>query len=251
MNPSGRKAVLVTGSATGVGRATAIRFARENFDVVVNYPGEDESEALQTVDAVESAGARSLLVRCDVSRPDEIDSMAAAIDKTFGRLDVLVNNAGVTSFVDHSDLAGMTEDKWDRILAVNTKGPFFVIRSCLPLMEKLESAAIVNVSSAAGISGFGSSIAYCASKGGLNTLTKSMASCLAPRIRVNAVCPGPINSRWLRSSMSEKEIEQRAASLPLARLIQPEEIADTIFYLAAGTPMTTGQLLVVDGGRTV
>ena len=110
---------------------------------------------------------------------------------------------------------------------------------------------MVNVSSVAGISGFGSSIAYCASKGALNTMTKSLARALAPEIRVNAVCPGPIDSRWLRQDMSEEEIAERVASFPIPRLSLPEDIADTVSYLAVGTAMTTGQILVVDGGRTM
>ena len=111
--------------------------------------------------------------------------------------------------------------------------------------------AIVSVSSVAGLSGLGSSIAYCASKGALNTLTKSLARALAPRIRVNAVCPGPIDTRWLRSVMSEEQLYARTADYPLPRPAQPDDIADAVIYLATGTTLTTGQLLVVDGGRTM
>jgi 3-oxoacyl-[acyl-carrier protein] reductase len=244
MPQSTPQVALVTGSATGIGRACAERFARLGFDVVVNY-SRSESDARETVRLVEAAGARALLVPCDVR------SMIDAVAKEFGRLDVLVNNAGMTHFVDHSDLEGMTEDKWDRILAVNLKGPFFCVRAAAGLLREGEGGAVVNVSSVAGIAGTGSSIAYCASKAGLNTMTKSLARALAPKVRVNAVCPGPVDSRWLRGVMSEEELRARTADYPLPRPARPDDIADAVIYLATGTTLTTGQLLVVDGGRTM
>ena len=164
---------------------------------------------------------------------------------------MLVNCAGMTHFVEHADLDAMTEAKWDQILAVNTKGPFFTTRAFVPLLRRRRGASIVNVSSVAGISGFGSSIAYCASKGALNTLTKSLARILAPEIRVNAVCPGPIDSGWLRQGMTAEQMQQRVASFPIPRLSQPDDIVDAIHFLATGTTMMTGQILVVDGGRTM
>jgi 3-oxoacyl-[acyl-carrier protein] reductase len=251
MSESQRKVVLVTGSATGVGRACAVKFASMGFDVVVNYPGADEEEAKETVRLVEAEGMTALLSPCDVSRDDEVVAMLAATEKVFGYLDVLVNAAGATAFVKHDDLQGLSEAQWDSILAVNTKGPFFVTRAAVPLLEGRKGAAVVNVSSVAGISGFGSSIAYCASKGALNTMTRSLARALAPKIRVNAVCPGPIDSRWLRQDMSEEEISDRVSTFPIPRLSSPGDIADTVTYLAMGTAMTTGQILVVDGGRTI
>ena len=177
--------------------------------------------------------------------------MAAAIDAEFGCLDALVNCAGTTEFVQHEDLEGMTEEAWDRILAVNTKGPFFVVRACIPLLKRQAQAAIVNVASVAGISGAGSCLAYCASKGALNTMTKSLARALAPEIRVNAVCPGPIDSGWLRRGMTEQQMKNRVENFPIPRLAQPDDVVDAIHYLATGTSLTTGQILVVDGGRTM
>ncbi len=251
MNELSRGVALVTGSASGVGRACAVRLATEGYDVVVNYPGADRTEAEETVALVQARGRQALLVQCDVSRNDEVVRMIEAVGAWLGRLDIVVNNAGATYFVEPAKLDEMTEDKWDRILAVNTKGPFFVMRAAAPLLRKSPAAAIVNVSSVAGISGFGSSIAYCASKGALNTMTKTFARLLAPEVRVNAVCPGPIDSRWLRQSMTEAEMQARVASFPIPRLSQPEDIADAVYYLAAGTRMSTGQILVVDGGRTI
>ncbi len=250
MTNDGNRVALVTGSATGVGRACAVRFARLGFDVVVNY-SKSEAEAQETVSLVEAAGQRALLCRCNVRNDAEISRMMEQISQEFGRLDVLVNNAAMTYFVDHADLDAMTEEKWDDILAVNVKGPFFVTRAALPLLRKAESAAVVNVSSVAGIAGAGSSIAYCASKGALNTMTKSLARVLGPTVRVNSVCPGPIDSRWLLSQMSADELQAITDEYPIPRPAQPDDIADTVIFLATGTSLTTGQLLAVDGGRTM
>jgi len=248
--PSTRPVALVTGAATGVGRAVAIRMAEHGYDVVVNYSRSAE-EAQETLAAVQAAGVRGLLAQCDVSDDASVRNMVAETERTFGRLDVLVNNAATTFFIEHKQLEELTEDKWDRILAVNLKGPFFVTRACVPLLKQSPQAAVVNVSSVAGFVGWGSSIAYCASKGGLNTMTKSLARALAPEIRVNAVCPGPIDTRWLRKWMSDERIDSMVAEYPIPRAAQPEDIADTVCYLAIGTTLTTGQCLIVDGGRTV
>jgi 3-oxoacyl-[acyl-carrier protein] reductase len=164
---------------------------------------------------------------------------------------VLVNNAGTTWFIDHKKLDELTEEKWDRILQVNLKGPFFCIRAAVPLLRKAGGGAVVSVSSVAGLSGEGSSIAYAASKGALNTMTKSLARSLGPDIRVNAVCPGPVDTRWLRAVMDEEELAKRTASYPLKRPAYPDDIADAVLYLATATSLTTGQCLVVDGGRTM
>ena len=245
------RVALVTGSATGVGRACAVKFAAQGFDVVVNYPGADREEAEESVRLVKDHGQEALLVKCDVSSDKEVVATIAEVEQSFGRLDVVVNAAGCTNFVEHTDFDRMTEEKWDAILAVNTKGPFFVIRAAAKLLQQRSTSAVVNVSSVAGISGAGSSLAYCASKGALNTLTKSLARALAPNVRVNAVCPGPIDSRWLREGMTEEAIADRVASFPIPKLSKPDDIADTVYYLANETTMTTGQLLVVDGGRTM
>jgi 3-oxoacyl-[acyl-carrier protein] reductase len=167
----------------------------------------------------------------------------------FGRLDVLVNNAGMTHFVPHNDLEAMSEDKWDRILAVNLKGPFFVCRAAIGLMREGGGGAIVNVASVAGLAGSGSSIAYAASKGGLVTMTKSLAKAFAPEIRVNAVCPGVIISRWLEGH--EEMLEAALKITPLRRASTTDDVADAITFLACDAGMMTGQALVIDGGRTM
>ena len=244
-----RRVALVTGSATGIGRATAVRFAKLGFDVVVNY-SRSEAEARETLALVEKEGVRGLLISCDVGNDASVVAMMQQIEAAFGRLDVLVNNAGTTFFIDHKNLEELTEEKWDKILQVNVKGTFFCIRAAVPLLKK-SHGNIVSVSSVAGISGDGSSIAYAASKGAINTMTKSLAKSLAPEIRVNAVCPGPVDTRWLRAVMTEEQLKARTASFPLQRPAEPEDIAEAILYLSTATTLTTGQCLVVDGGRTM
>lgn len=247
---SDKKVALITGSATGVGRATALKLAARGFDVVINYTT-SESEAHETARLAGKHGAKTLVVRCDISDDAAVRQMISRIADEFGQLDVLVNNAACTHAVPHKDLDEMTEEKWDRILAVNVKGTFFVTRAAAELLRADGGGAVVNVSSVAGVAGLGSSIAYCASKGAVNTMTKSLARVMAPEVRVNAVCPGPIDTRWLRNFMSEEQIAAYADDYPIPRCSTPEDIADTIIYLALDTQMTTGQCLVVDGGRTM
>lgn len=247
---SERPVALVTGGGTGVGRACALQFAERGYDVVVNY-SRSAGDAEQTVAEVAKLGANALAYQCDVSSDAEVRGMIDTIEQRFGRLDVLVNNAATTNFIPHADLDAMTEAMWDRILAVNTKGPFFCTRAAAKLLGAGGNGSVVNVSSIAGITGAGSSIAYCASKGALNTLTKSLARALAPKIRVNAVCPGPIDSRWIREGNPNWDLDKMVAGLPLPRASQPKDIADAVLFLATGTSMVTGQFVVVDGGQTL
>lgn len=240
----------VTGSATGVGRASILQFCRLGYNVVVNYSRSDE-DAERTASDARDLGADVLLRRCDVSEDKAVRSLVGEIEDRYGRLDVLVNNAATTSFVNHEDLEGMTEPMWDRILAVNLKGAFFCSRAAFQLLRADGGGTIVNVSSVAGITGSGSSIAYCASKAALNTMTKSLARSMAPDVRVNCVCPGPIDSRWIREGNPEWDISEMVKDYPLPKASQPEDIADAVLFFATVTRMTTGQILAVDGGQTL
>ena len=198
-----------------------------------------------------SLGADVLLVQCDVSDDAMVQKMIEATREEFGRLDVVVNNAATTKFIEHSDLDAMTEDVWDRILSVNLKGAFFVTRAATALLKEGEGGCVVNISCVAGITGSGSSVAYCASKGALNTMTKSLARALAPEIRVNAVCPGPIESRWIREGNPDVSIDAMVENYPLPKASTPDDIADAVIFFSVGTSMATGQLLSVDGGQTL
>lgn len=247
------KTAIVTGSAVGVGRATALELARRGANVVVNY-SRSEAEANETVAEVERLGAKALLVRADVSRDAEVRSMVEQTLQTFGSVHVLVNNAATTAFVNFADLEGLKEEDWDRILAVNLKGPFFCARAVADPMRAAGGGAIVNVASIAGLRAVGSSIAYAASKAGLINLTVALARVLAPEVRVNAVAPGFIDTRWLRQGLGpvfEPAKQQTAVQTPLQRVATPEDVAQVVLSLIEGADFVTGQTVIVDGGASI
>jgi len=244
---------IVTGSAVGVGRATALELAKRGANVVVNY-SRSEDDAKETVAEVERLGAHALLVRADVSSDDEVRSMVQQAVDAFGAVHVLVNNAATTAFVPFQDLEGLSGDAWDRILAVNLKGPFFCSRAVAGPMRATGAGAIVNVASVAGIRAVGSSIAYAASKAGLINMTVALARVLAPEIRVNCVAPGFIDTRWLKQGLGEGyEGAKRFQSeqTPLKRVAMPQDIAQVILGLIEGADFVTGQTITVDGGNTI
>jgi 3-oxoacyl-[acyl-carrier protein] reductase len=242
-----RKVALVTGSATGVGRAAALRLAKEGLALAVNY-SRSEAEARLTYDEVRRLGVPAVLCKADVADDGAVRAMVARCRDELGGLDVLVNNAGMTQFIDYADLDLLSDEVWDTIFAVNLKGTFYASRAAWPLLRE-RGGAIVNVTSVAGLGGLGSSIPYAASKAALNCLTKSLARTFAPRVRVNAVAPGPIVTRWLADH--QDMMDRAVAQTPLGRAATPEEVADTIVFLALGATLVTGQVLVVDGGRTM
>jgi 3-oxoacyl-[acyl-carrier protein] reductase len=250
MSEESRPVALVTGSATGVGRACVLQFAQRGYDVVVNY-SRSEQDARQTAADAEALGAKTLVIRCDVADNTAVRQMITEINDTFGRLDALVNNAATTTFIEHGNLDALTEEMWDRMLAVNLKGAFFVTRAAADLLRASGAGSVVNVSSVAAMTGSGSSIAYCATKAGLNTMTKSLARVLAPEVRVNAVCPGPINSRWIKQGNPDWDIAEMVADFPIPKASEPDDIADAILFFSTGTTMATGQVLGVDGGQTL
>lgn len=242
-----RKVALVTGSATGAGRAVALRFAARGLAVAVNY-SRSEADAQETLSAVERLGVPAILCRADVADDAAVRAMVARVRDELGGLDVLVNNAGTTHFIDHADFEAVTESVWDDIFSVNVRGAFQCVRAAAPLL-KARRGSVVNVTSVAGIQGHGSSIPYAASKAAMNAMTKSLARALAPDVRVNAVAPGPINTRWLagREAMVKKALE----STPLGRAAEPDDVADAVVFLALDQTLMTGQVVVVDGGRTM
>src|SRR4051812_34656222 len=220
--PPSPKVALITGAATGIGRACALRFAAQGLSVAINY-SRSESEARETLAAVERLGVRGLLCRADIADDGEVRVMVARCRDELGGLDVLVNNAGTTHFIDHADLDAVTAEVWDDIFAVNVRGAFQCCRAAAALL-RARKGAIVNVTSVAGLQGHGSSIPYAASKAALNTITKSLARSLAPDVRVNAVAPGPVRTRWLAGR--EDLVERSLRQTPLGRAAEPDDIAD-------------------------
>jgi 3-oxoacyl-[acyl-carrier protein] reductase len=246
------KAALVTGSSVGVGRATAFGFAEKGCSVVINY-NRSHREAEAAADLCRAKGAETIVVQADVSVDADCRRLVqAAVDK-FGHLDILVNNAAATKFIDFSDLEGLTEDIWIKILRTNLLGNFFCSRAAVPEMRKAGEGAIVNVVSIAGILGVGSSIAYAASKAAIINMTKSLARTLGPTIRINGVAPGAIDTRWLREGLGEEAFEILRESLcyttPLQTIATPEDVADAIIWLVEGARMVTGETIMLDGGQ--
>ena len=242
-----QRVALVTGSATGIGRAVAWRFAERGFAVTVNF-SKSKDEAEETAEGVRSRGGEAIVVQADVADDTAVRVMVERTAETFGGLDVLVNNAATTYFIPHTDLDGITGQVWDDILNVNLKGTFFGCRAAMPWL-KARKGNIVNIASVAGVAGSGSSIAYAASKGAVITLTKSLAKAFAPEVRVNAVAPGPVQTRWLADH--QDMVESAMKLTPLQRPATPDDVAAVALFLAEETSLMTGQVLVVNGGRTI
>jgi NAD(P)-dependent dehydrogenase (short-subunit alcohol dehydrogenase family) len=247
---------IVTGSASGLGAATAAMLAKPGARIVVNYSN-SQKEAEATAELCRKQGAEVVVVQGDVSRDEDCKRIVAAA-APFGRLDALVNNAGTTKHVAHDKLDELSAEDFQRIYAVNTIGPFQMLRAARSLLEAGAKAAgrpaaVVNVSSVAGISGSGSSIAYAASKGALNTMTLSLARAMAPAIRVNTVCPGYIDTPWFTKGRGEAGAklvrDSVVARVPLKVASTAEDIAQLVCFLA--TPLSgnmTGEVVRMDAG---
>ena len=253
MNLDGR-AALVTGGGTGVGRATALDLAERGCSVAGNY-SRSRAEAEETAAAVRAKGVPGVALRTDVADDAACRALVADAVRELGRLDVLVQSAGTTSFIPHAKLDDVGDADWERILAVNLRGPFQCARAARGAIEASGGGEIVNVSSVAGIAGIGSSIPYCASKAALNLLTVMLARVMAPRVRVNAVAPGFVTSRWFRDGLGDTAYEalKRGAEQhsPLRAVCTPEDVSAAILGLVTGSDLVTGQVLVIDGGMTI
>ena len=247
---------IVTGSASGLGAATAAILAKGGARIVVNYSS-SQKEAEQTADLCRAAGGEVVVVQGDVSRDADCKKIVAAA-VPWGRLDALVNNAGATKHVPHGDLDGLSAEDFQRIYGVNTIGPFQMVRAARSLLETAAKASgrastVVNVSSIAGIAGSGSSVAYAASKGALNTMTLSLARALAPLIRVNTVCPGYIDTSWFtkgRGAAGAKQVRDTVvARVPLKLASTAEDIAALVCFLATPSSSNmTGEVVRMDAG---
>jgi len=235
------KVALVTGAAKRIGRAVAMRLAKDGADVVVHYRS-SEREAREVVKEAEWLGRRSVALRADLSRVEEIRAMFASLQEKFGRLDLLVNSA---ANFQHTEFASTTEQIWDSSLDTNLKSVFFCCQAATPLL-KASRGAIINFSDIGGMLGWPGYIPHCVSKAGVIMLTRVLAKELAPEIRVNAIAPGTIT---MPDDLPELEADYIKRA-PLKRSGRPEDVADAVAYLA-GAGFMTGQVLVLDGGRSL
>ncbi|VVB81441.1 L-rhamnose 1-dehydrogenase (NADP(+)) [uncultured archaeon] len=235
------KVVVVTGAGSGIGRAIALAFAKEGASVVI---ASHHSDGKKVEQEIVKAGGKALFVQADVSGSASVRSMVDGVIKKFKRVDFLVNNAGILL---HGDAVSTSEADWNRVLDVNLKGMFLCAKYVVPCMK---SGAIVNISSEWGLSGGRDVLAYCASKGGVVNLTRAMALDYARKgIRVNAVCPGLINTKMLTGFFSKKELREIGQMVPMRRIGEPEEIARVILFLCSDdASYVTGAVLSVDGG---
>jgi 3-oxoacyl-[acyl-carrier protein] reductase len=252
-SPEGqRRVALVTGGGTGIGAASALALARAGCHVAVNYSA--SADAAEAVAAqCQGLGVKAFAIKADVARDSDCKTLVAETVARFDRLDVLVNNAGITKVVPGKPLEGLAEDDVDRLFQVNVRGVFQMARAAAEPLRAAEGA-IVNVSSQSAFSGYGSSMMYAATKGAINTLTLGLARKLAPEIRVNAVCPGFVASDWMKKARGLDDVEVAAfteatrQATPLKRVVTPADVAESVVFLALAARAITGALLDIDGG---
>lgn len=248
---SDRRVAIVTGGSSGIGKATVLQFARAGWNVAINYNSSIVA-AEETAREAKRAGVETLVCQADVADDVSCRRLAAETIAAWNRIDVLVNNAGVTAFAPADDLEALSAFDFQKIFAVNVTGAYQMTRAVAPVMKAAGSGAVVNVSSNAGLTGLGSSTAYAASKGALNTLTLGLARALAPEIRVNAVCPSYVDTEWHLDGMDEDTLEKTrkkfARTVPLRQMTEPDHVAEAIFWLATGARHVTGELVQVDAG---
>lgn len=239
---------LVTGAATGIGRATALLLAQAGARVVVNHLGSPD-QAQSVVNEIASAGGQALPIEADVSQAIDVQRLCALSIATFGRINVLVNNAGI---LQEKPFLDTTEDDWDRMINTDLKSGFLMCRAVLPGMVDQGSGVIVNIASDLGILGRTHNAPYCAAKAGVIGLTRSLAREFAPTIRVNAVAPGPVNTAMVSLAHMSAEAIEKELEIPLHRFADPEEIAATVLFLASDqSRFFCGQVLGPNGGSVM
>lgn len=238
------KLALVTGGSRGIGKACALELAKAGYDVIINYAGNEEA-AKQTVSEIEALGVKSEAYKFDIANNEEVNSVIASIIEKYGRIDVLVNNAGITR---DGLFMRMNKENWDAVINTNLTGAYNVTQPVIKLMMKQRSGSIVNMASIVGIYGNAGQANYAAAKAGLIGFTKSLSKELASRnIRVNAVAPGFVQTDMTKGLDSEKIAEH----IPLKRLGDAQDIATAVKFLAVDAQYVTGQVLQVDGGLTI
>lgn len=237
---------LVTGSTRGIGWAIAQALAQEGLQVILNTSS-SQSIVDASVKKLPGGVGRHWGFCCDVSNEGGVREFAQEVDKRFGRCDLLINNAAFTKFIPHHKMDALSEDIFDKTVSVNLKAPFLVTRAFLKLLRCHSPSLVLNIASIAAQTGIGSSVAYCASKAGLVTMTRSLARALAPDIRVNSISPGLVDTA-LTKNFDPEYREDVISKTPLGRLVTPKEIAGLVVSLAKDGAMITGHDFVIDGG---
>jgi 3-oxoacyl-[acyl-carrier protein] reductase len=244
---------LITGGSSGIGRAVALALADAGADAVAVDYHHREEDARATCEEIEARGARPVAIRADVGMARDVEGMVAEAVEQLGGLGVLVNSAGYTEMIPFSDLDAISEEMWDRVMAVNVKGPFLCSRSAAPSLRRA-GGAIVNISSVAGIFATGSSLPYGVSKAAVTQLTRALALALAPEVRVNGVAPGVVASPWFGHLVSDERardvFETTKAATPLGRTLEPPDVSQIVLALLAADGVT-GETVVIDGGRAI
>lgn len=248
-----RRVCLITGAATGIGAACAREFAAHGWDLGLSWL--DDANRVALVDVAtecEAHGVSPLLLHLDVGDDASCAAFVAAALQKFGRIDALINCAGTTRFIPHTDLEALTPEEFHRTYEVNTVGLYRMTRACTPALRASGQGSVVNISSIGGLIGRGSSMAYAASKGAVNTLTLSLARALGPAIRVNAIAPGFVDgglpSRVLDATRHTQVLQAQRENAPLQRVSQPEEVAALASFLCERAPGMTGTVIPMDNG---
>lgn len=251
MAVSERRVALVTGASTGIGRAEAVALAKAGYDVAINY-ARSADEAEKTAAACREAGVDTLLVQADVAQEADVIAMIDAVKEKFGRLDVLCNNAGTTTAGLAWQFEQIEVEDWDRVFDVNVRGVFLVTKHAAPLLKASDDACIVNTNSIVGARPGPQALPYSVSKGALWTMTKALAGALGRSgVRVNGVAPGWMEGEWMERMLGEnydKLMGQRARQTPLQRVVNADDVAETVMSLVDGNKAVSGVIVVVDGG---
>ncbi|HEX3485874.1 MAG TPA: SDR family oxidoreductase [Micropepsaceae bacterium] len=245
-----RKRALVTGGATGIGRAAVLHLARAGFNVALNYRSSVEAARAVAAEA-QNAGAKVLLLPGDVAEDADVRAMLQKIDQAFGGLDALINNAGTTIATPPKDMEAVSVEDWDRVFAVNVRGLFLVTRAAVPLLKRGENPSIVNTASIVGLRPGPQPLPYAASKAAIVSLTKQFAGALGPDIRVNAVAPGWMEGEWMERMLGDnydRLMERRAKATPLGRCVTADDVAEVMLSLIQSNRFVTGEIVVIDGG---
>ena len=246
-----RPTAIVSGAAGGIGAACATALAAKGFNIAVNYSSSADQAEIVAADC-RTSDVDAIAIQADIADDTACRRLVDETITAWGRIDLLVNNAGVTKFADAKDLDALSAEDFERIMGVNVAGTYQLTRAASPYLKQSPIAAVVNISSHSGFSGIGSSIAYAASKGALNTMTRSLALALAPEIRVNAVCPGFVDTGWMSKKLDASDLAafktKVAAIAPLQRIVPAADVAEAVCWFGIEAQSITGQLLVIDCG---